>query len=253
MRTFAPLGMALLLCPALVGAAVQDPEPELQGAFEVDLTVQHATLDEAGVEYGPGASPVRFTLKRTRTAAGWRLVMSADDTAVGAPKNSGPVSPFAGGRIEIDDDNSPPRIYNARGDRVFADLPIPGLAAATAMTLTDGLIARASSEATAARRRALERAFGPASRGRGALDRFVRVDGDRTEELIVDAATALPREVVVRREGAIEARTTLDYQRRTDGDYVRSGLVTEAPLPGRRGHKTITRTTVTRVRLGEGR
>lgn len=252
MRLITRLGMALALGPALLGATPQarsaDPEG---GAFVVDFTVDRTLLDANGAQYGPPARPVQYRLSRARTASGWRITLRFDNAANPAAGPGSPPSPFSAGWIEMDDDGTPPRLFDGRGDRVHADLPLVGLRNELARSLDDTFLVDAVSAVE--RHAELRKAFGaPTGRLRG-LDRFIRRNGERMEELLVEAETGLPRTVTVTRDGVVESHTTYEYGARATGGLVRRVTVTEMPVPDRPGHKWVTRTTVTRVVVDGGR
>lgn len=228
-------GPAAATATTAAGAAVQ--------AFVLDLDVDRTVVDAQGQPTEPPVT-VRYRLSRVRTTRGWRLTLRFDPDADREPVTaaSGPPTPFRGGWVEQDDDGTPPRIFDRHGDQVHARVPLEGLDAALRVTLDDTFVLRA--EGRARRRDAVMQTFGPARGRQGTLDRFLRVDGTHTDELLLDPATAAPRSLSRIVEGRLEARTNYEYETRPSGDLLLRRTVTEARLPGVTDRRLRTRTVV---------
>ena len=233
---------AIVAGPAAATAATTAPGAAVQ-AFVLDLDVDRAVIDAQGQPTEPPVT-VRYRLSRVRTARGWRLTLRFDPDADREPVTaaSGPPTPFRGGWVEQDDDGSPPRIFDRHGDQVHARLPLEGLDAALRVTLDDTFVLRA--EGRARRRNAVTETFGPARGRQGALDRFVRIDGTHTDELLLDPATSAPRSLSRMVNGRLEARTDYEYDTQPSGHLLLRRTVTEARLPGAADRRLRTRTVV---------
>lgn len=89
------------------------------------------------------------------------------------------------------------------------------------------------------RRQALERSHGRPAGRVGKLSRYVQPRGEFSEELLVDPASALPVEVNLTKQDALEAHTTIEYGTATKGQMVRRHLRTEQRLDGRSGRRSV--------------
>ncbi len=83
--------------------------------------------------------------------------------------------------------------------------------------------------AAAERRRALQARYGSPAGRQQDRERFVRAEGELTEELVVDASTALPLEVNTRHQGRLVYRSSLSYGTLADGRYYRRVQRDESP------------------------
>lgn len=244
-RSLAPRAclVALLLALTASSSAARQPADD---AFVLDLDVDRAVVDAQGHPTEPPVV-VRYRLSRVRTARGWRLTLrfDPDETRAAGPATPTLDAPFTGGWIEQDDDGSPPRIFDRHGDQVHARVPVTGLDAALRVTLEDTFVLRVSGRAR--RRGAVTQVFG-ASRGRrDGLDRFVRVEGPRSDELLLDPLTAAPRTLRRIVDGQLESTTTYDYETRPSGDLLLRQTVTETRLPGTPDRRLRTRTAVVQL------
>ncbi len=79
------------------------------------------------------------------------------------------------------------------------------------------------------RRRALQAQYGSPAGRQQDRERFVRAEGEVTEELLVDPSTALPLEVNTRHRGRLVYRSSLSYGVLADGRYYRRVQRDESP------------------------
>jgi hypothetical protein len=248
--------------------------PATQGwnALSVDITIRHSRVNADGAPTGVVTPAVKHHWERRLTASGWKSTMTLRSepvvTVQGLNGRKRIENPFAITRIEDDEDGTPLRFFDRKGDQVRlpteAELPrinrnaspSPGNEASLANTVrplsfgrdwSDALVA--SPERSAARRAALERRFGkPEGRVR-ALDRFLSTRGDETVEVLADPQLALPVEINVVRERTLVSHTTIGYVRGAGGSVIRRSLHMERTLPDASGERTVTDVEVDNVRL----
>jgi len=243
-------------------AAGEDPLPLAQGAIEqgrpfaADISIrQRRALPTSGMFPIPPLA-MSFHLERVPSSSGWRTTVTLTGIeGVEAPSATGGVmdNPFLITRVEYDDDNARPRLFNARGERVGAPAkadrdrlgmgqtpnPLAGwtpggrpsefISALAADVWPDDVAAPGIVEV---RRQALEARFGPPVERRNDVNRFATTHGSESTEVLVDAALMLPVEITTTRDGALVSRTTMTHERDAAGKLVRRRIRLEQRLPG---------------------
>ncbi len=218
--------------------------------FSADVTVRHRRLRSDGSPNGIDAPPVRYRWERTETAAGWKTVLTfqpppaAEQRAIATPQDAR----FEVARVEDDEDGTPARVFNRLGQRM--ELPgandgrlsnarhlLPATAALAAADngqrstsvsgreWVDSVIADPAR--TQERRAGLRRQFGrPTGKVRG-LNRFVRTEANRTEELLADPTSALPLEMNVVEGGRLVWHGRFAYSGDRGGASTRQAMHVE--------------------------
>lgn len=109
-----------------------------------------------------------------------------------------------------------------------------------------------SAEQVAAGRRTLERRFGPAvERGEGFV-RHTRLEGNQSLEVLVDALTGVPVEIIVMQEGRRVERTRHTYLPAAGGGLVRRAVRSERLVPGSPDRQLVTEVEFANVRVAVG-
>lgn len=226
-------------------ALAQEAQTAEEGAtFSATVVVTHGIVDAKG-------APVRelpSARYRVSQLADGRLRMaslaSADSTAAGPLTNR-----FAGMTVQTNPSTGRIEVRDSKG--VAVGLPsAPDAAWGQASIEPEALVATRAGRA--ARREAIERAFGrPLGRLRG-KDRFLEQRGSRTRELLVSPDTGLPSELNVVDGGALVERHTFDYARTRTGDWVRRRTSSEAVMPGTAGQRLVAVTTLEDVQVPAG-
>jgi hypothetical protein len=266
---------ALDAAPA--GQAKVAPAAERWNTFSADITIRHSRLNADG-RPASGATPaMRYRWERRLTGTGWKSTMTFENEAPVSVQSPGGrkqiENPFAIARIEDDEDGTPLRLFDRKGERVHVPSelqlrrqfnrvsgPLVANETAVANAVRPRTFGREWSEAilampskAAARRAALERRFGTAAGRVGALDRFVSTRDQETTEVLADPQSALPLEINVVRSQALVSHTTVGYVRGEGGALIRRSLRIERAIPDTAGERTVTDVEINDVRLEEKR
>ena len=243
-----------------------------RGGFTADMAIRHAVLDATGGETR-WAPPRAFRITHARKSGRWSVSLTAMSvqTAVvfGVAGSRELDNPFAVHRIEYDEDDASVRMFNVRGqriaippaatnalpssdasrqlrDEVLAQVQQAANAPLTKNTAFTGLIAAA--EDAPGRRRGLEQELGAAvGRVRG-LDRFLATRGDSMEEVLVDAATAVPVEINTSTRGELVRHAVLEYAP-IEGAVYRRLSRSQRTMPGQSDKRFVTEIELSNVEL----
>lgn len=247
------LGMAVA---CLASLSAQDTRGDRADAgsghwdtFVADVTIRHRRLQRDGTPIGVEPAPIRYRWERTAGPKGWKTVTTFAPPAWGTAAAAGRPQDarYDVARVEDDGDGTPVRAYNRRGEEMRLPppdalglksgrhlLPDTAVLAAeaagqSAVTRTDEWIESliASSNKVDGRRGALKRRYGTHTGKVRGLQRFVKAEGDETEELLADPDSALPMEVNVVRGGRLVWHGRLAYSRDQRGAYVRRAMHVE--------------------------
>jgi hypothetical protein len=255
------------------GPRAARPSPAAQGkTMRADLRIRHGRITSSGSDAGDAAPTVNLHVERRREAGRWRTAVTLtgiDQPEVRSARGAARLdNPFLATRLEYDEGDPAPRLYDRTGrivelpselDRRRLGLPaslrrttwdadalaskvgsgfVPGAAPAD----PTGLVVDASRRDD--RRQQLSRRYGgPEGRVRG-FDRYLSSAGDETEEVLVAPDAVLPVEVNTTRQGQLishvqfeyESDPTLGFVRRRSraeqlaGDAAGTRLVTEIEL-----------------------
>lgn len=250
-RRRAAIVMALCLAGLGVGwapgarAEVQERSTRLRAAanvaaarhFSASLAIRHRRLTAAGAPLGIPSPDVIMRLTREHRGGLWRTTLALEelpDMLIDAPGGRVRLpNPFLVTRVEFDDRDEEPRMFDRQGRLVramsMADLPMLAAAESTrgpARWQSRGVAAPsaaawlAESGKHAERRQELIREFGPAvGRVRG-FDRYVSQGAGGRHEVLVTPDTALPVELNSTSETG-EMQTTVAYQAHGTYGHVR--------------------------------
>jgi hypothetical protein len=244
--------------------AVMRTAPDLQrsgsakgDSVGADISIARGRVRADGTPEGVNTE-VRYHWERERVNGRWRTVVTlpptmswAIDPETGAPRDAGERAV----RVEDDEDGTPLRFFNGRGEQMeipspadlqrargefstlpgpteALDAPIPPAPVGPQM-LRPSLTAPGRSWAdtlvldragSAARRSALERANGASRERLRGLDRFVSRRGDAAIETLVDPEWVVPVEVNIVRDGALVMHTMVKYAGGANGTLVRQQI-----------------------------
>jgi hypothetical protein len=215
--------------------------------YSADVVIDEQVVNEQGtvVETRPQTA-YRMTVRRG--ARGLRTEIVYPQARL-FPK--GPlVDPRSGYRIEVGNDLSQGRIYDASGALVFGPADDtaaadPGGPANTGLVLADRDVRT--------RKRELVRKFGQALERVRGRDRYLASEGDVVAETLVEPTTNLPVEVNVARDGALAERTAISYARMPGGRWYVARTRSEVALPGDGGRRFVSTRTHTNVVSREAR
>lgn len=259
------LGAAVVVGMSWPAASMpaQGRTADLQGArhFSARLAVRHRRFPAPDTLHGRDAPDVVMRLTREFRAGRWQTTLAVErppDLFVDLSGGRAPVrNPFLITRVELNDDEDEPRMYDQQGRRVramsMADLPVLGAAGTLRRPRTtrgDRATAAvawlAESGRQAERRDAIVRAFGPAvGRTRG-LDRYVTQTTTGRQEVLVTPDTALPVELRSAVEGA-EVQTDVTYEPYGPYGYVRRFMRSEHRFSAAAAGRTVTEVELSNV------
>jgi hypothetical protein len=238
--------------------------PAIWNTFVVDVKVRHRRIDASGQKTDAAPEGTTYTLERRRDGDRWKttyIIGPRDPQPVETPQGTTDLKRFLPiARIETDASGRR-RFYDSGGREMALpsrnDIqkllrhsvsgpplqPTPAAVGAGAQPDTqgtgwlDGLLN--SADKRDERRGRLVQQYGKPSKYK-ALDRYLRVDGQRVRELLVEPATAVPVEINVMSGGVLQSHTTLQYSSAPDGSRVKRGLHVEAIRQGAPEERDVT-------------
>lgn len=250
------------------------------GAIRARVAIRHKRMSADGRESRVAVPPVHLRVESRRELGRWRTRMDFEAAAPVTVKIAGDLvplqNPFLVSRMEFDDElGGEPRMYDRLGRQVrlpteedrkrFGITPaqrraserlqIPeagpaGIRGLLRAAGAAGLVA--DSRQRENRRTELTRRLGrPLGRVRG-LDRFVSVDGQDTQEVLVDAAAALPVEINTVRNARLVGRAELHYDALPAVGHLRQFMRTEHAVEGGNGDRTVTEVELSDVTVTPG-
>ena len=280
--------LAVLALPAMsppVRAQGDAPRPAVRelpgvpGTLQADVTLRHLRVSTDPRADRTTVPPVTWRLDRQLRSGRWLTTLSFRDGARPTARAAGGLlpldNPFVVSRLEFDDDEPEPRMFDRWGRRVALPTDaerrrlgvtpeqrgagwdpriwaraegrpagrLPGLGAGHVL---------AEAGARDRRRGELQRRFGRAvGRVRG-LDRFVTVDGRDTHEVLVSPDAALPVELNTVRDDALVARAALRYDPVAAVGHLRRYLRTEQRLTDRSEDRVVTEFELANVAMATG-
>lgn len=239
--------------------------------FSADVTVRHRRITADGSSIGTETPPLRYRWERSETPAGWKTIMTVQPPAASEQRAMGrPQDPrFDIARVEDDGDGTAPRVFNRLDQRIelpggtlnplasarhllpetarlAAEDRAPALAPTSGRNWVDGVVADPAK--TQGRREALIRRFGrEAGKVRG-LSRFLKREGNRTEEVLTDPSSAVPLEMNVSEGGRLVWHARFAYSRDARGASTRRAIHVEH-LVSEAGERVATDLELANVRL----
>lgn len=277
-----------VLASASTGSAVFVAEPaadrtpslaptDAWDTFSAEVTIRrHLTVNGTRSAEAPA---VRYRWTRSARPGGWKSTVEIAGLAAPTIRSSAGDTrrvlldaPPSRVRIEDDEDGTPLRVYNERGeamrlpgveDRRVLGEPVPGslhvpalpeLAypdakrpAASGREWVDAFIASANRREV--RRNALQRRFGRAAGRLKHLDRFLTADGQQTVEVLADRTSAVPIEINLARDGVLVTQSRLAYGPGAGGALVRRSVRTEHLVSSRSTERMVANVDLSNVRL----
>jgi hypothetical protein len=244
------LAIATMSWPVAAGnlqtrGPLQVSRDRLQAArhFSASLAIRHRRLLPSGTVHGPAMPEVVMRLTREFRAGRWRTALELErppDLFADISGGRAPIhNPFLISRIEMNDDEETPRMYDRAGRQVramtMADLPVLGAAETLRQKPVTGgralpavsWLAEAGRESE--RREELVRSLGtPVGRVRG-LDHYATRTATGRHDVLVAPDTALPVELTSTSDAA-EVQTGVEYLPYGSFGYVRRFLRSEHRL-----------------------
>lgn len=251
--------------------------PRVLTRYAADLTFRHRLVDSSGPQTAQPAREVSYRFERLRTGGRWRTTMTlrrADRIDVRSAGGTNTLT-NAFAPVRIEDDGDGPIMYDARGrilpqpgarDRRLFRLPDAARRPSDAFDAALGRVmsgdARrglewddapvARSDRRGERRGAFERQFGRVAGRVNGFDRYLRADGDTTQEVLVDAVDQVPIEINAVRHGTLLSHSTIAHDRRSDGTLIRRAVRTERALEATKGQRALTEIEFANVTFAEG-
>ena len=196
----------------------------------VDMSVNRQRLTSGGDAIGAPTPNATYRLERSSRSGSWKTVVTV--LSVARPpiySFSGAISspqPFAVARIEDDEDGSPVRAYGANGALLTPTL-LANTAASTISARTTGqqwldAFVAAPGKKTS-RQQAFERAYGKATKA-GTLNKYVRLQTNGSDEVLVDPKAVVPVEANAIRAGKRLGHRTFVYGPAPDSALVRTNV-----------------------------
>jgi hypothetical protein len=241
-----------------------------------DITIRQWRVTADGARAGVDPPAVSVRVEAARNGSAWRtsLSMTGLDRPV-ARGLAGPQAldnPFLVSRLEYDDDGTPPRMFNARGQL----MAMPGENERRALGLPEGLrdknwdpsavLGRVGAPgrgpdrtglaglvvgvADAPKRRAdVERHFGKRIGQVRGHDQFILRSGAQVDELLITPDTAVPVELNETTEGELTARMEFEYDAQGADALVRRHVRAERAIGKSGGERMVTDLSVTNLTL----
>jgi hypothetical protein len=241
---------------AIVGWCPTSLRPaDVWNTLTVDMNVKRLRVNSAGEPTGVPSPAAAYRFERSSRTGSWKTVITVLSIDRGSIYSlSGAITPRAPipvARIEDDEDGTPIRAYDASGALVQ-----PTTLGSTASTSTaprtigqqwlDAFVAAPAKKT--ARQQAFEKQFGKATKV-GTLNRYLRVDGDRSEEVLVDPKVVVPVEANAVRSGKQIGHRTFTYGPAPDSALVRTAVHAETVTSVNTGDRAVVDTTFSNVCL----
>jgi hypothetical protein len=219
------------------------------------MNVKRQRLTSAGQPIGAPSPAASYRLERSSRSGSWKTLLTVLSVDRGATYSlSGAIMPrptFPVARIEDDEDGTPVRAYDGDGKWLR-----PSVMGSTAVTPTaprttglqwlDAFVAAPARKIT--RQQAFDRQFGRATRV-GTLNRYLKVEGDRSEELLVDPTVVVPVEGKAMRSGKTVGHRIFTYGPAPDSALVRTAIHADTVTSVDTGDRAIVDTTFSNVCL----
>ena len=246
------LAFSTLLSDTPMSAATGQTEPA--AALAVDVAISQAIVEADGTPMRPSTEPTIFRLERVHDASGWLTVLTYPATPAGLAHRA-KTNPLDGARIEYADGAAHPHVYDKDGrlnTRLSGESDGPGLPVGSgAERWVDTLLAKPHRRDE--RRRALTREYGPPASRTASHDRYLSRDGDVEEEVLAEPRSGIVLQVTRSRGGVLEARTTFEYERLSDGTLFRRKTQSEEVLDGPHRRRSVCTIELSNLTIGTGR
>jgi hypothetical protein len=241
---------------AIVGWCAATLRPaDVWNTLTVDMNVKRQRQTSTGEPTGTPSPTASYRIERSSRSGSWKTVVTVLSVDRGAIYSlSGAITPrppFPVARIEDDENGTPVRAYDANGTWLR-----PSVLESTANTSTsprttglqwlDAFVASPAKKT--ARQLALEKQFGKATKV-GTLNRYLKVDGDRSEEVLVDPKVVVPVEANASRGGKRVGHRTFTYGPAPDSALVRTAIHAETIISVDTGDRAVVDTTFSNVCL----
>jgi hypothetical protein len=223
--------------PAGIGA---QPSPSDRVLAAVDVEITQRVVNADGSSPWPLQAPTAFTLQKLRTAGGQTKIVLAYHATTAAARTPASSHPLDGARAEYDPSTGALSVFDRGGTRQNPRLSLDPPAAASIGSPADWLDTLVlTAAAIPARRRELERRYGPAAASAGRLTRYVHNGDGVSEEVLVDPGWAVPVEITVMRHDLLEGHVTFEYRPTPSGNLFRHTVRTERVIDAAAGRRSV--------------
>jgi hypothetical protein len=228
---------------------------DVWNTLTVDMSVKRQRLTSSGDPLGAPSPNATYRLERSSRSGNWKTVVTVRSMArppiysFNGGLNS--AQPFPVARIEDDENGSPVRAYGVTGA-----LLTPTLLGTTGSTTTtvrtvgqawlDAFVAAPGKKT--ARQQAFERAYGKATKV-GTLNKYVRLETNGSEEVLVDPKTVIPVEANTIRGDKRVGHRTFVYGPAPDSALVRTNVHADTVTAADSGNRAVVDTTFSNVCL----
>ena len=236
-------------CPASLRPA------DVWNTLTVDMNVKRQRLTSAGDPVGAPSPNATYRLERSSRTGSWKTVVTV--LSVARPpiySFSGALTspqPFPVARIEDDENGSPVRAYGLNGALLAPTLFGTTAGSTTAVRTVgqqwlDAFVAAPGKKT--ARQLAFERAYGKAIKA-GPLNKYVRLQSDGSDEVLVDPKTVIPVEANTIRGGKRLGHRTFVYGPAPDSALVRTNVHADTVTAADTGNRAVVDSTFVNVCL----
>lgn len=203
---------------------------DVWNTLTVDMSVMRQRLSSVGDAIGAPTPNATYRIERSSRTGSWKTVVTVLSVArppiyafSGALTTARPI-PVA--RLEDDEDGSPVRAYDANGVRLATSL-LQNTVNTTTVARTTGqqwleAFVAAPGKKTA-RQQAFEKAYGKATKV-GTLNKYVHLNPNGSDEVLVDPKTVVPVESNSIRNGRRVGHRTFIYGPAPDSALVRTNV-----------------------------
>jgi len=228
---------------------------DVWNTLTVDMDVKRQRLTSTGNTIGAPSPTATYRIERSSRTGSWKTIINV--LSVARPPMysfSGaitPPRPFPVARLEDDENGSPIRAYDATGARLR-----PSVLGSTSGTSTsprtigqqwlDAFVAAPAKKTV--RQQAFEKAYGKATKV-GTLNKYVHLETNGSEEVLVDPKVVIPVEANTNRDGKRIGHRTFTYGAAPDSALVRTNVYADTLTSIDTGDRAVVDTTFTNVCL----
>jgi hypothetical protein len=225
------------LAPAAIDAQPGSPSDRVVAA--VDVAVTQRVVDADGSSPWPAQAATAFTVQKLRTADGSTKIVLAYHAASAAARTPASSHPLDGARAEYDPSTAALSVFDRGGTRRNPRLSLdrPASAIGSPADWLDSLVLTAA--AIPARRRELERSYGPPVGSAGRFTRYTHHRDGVSEEVLVDPSWAVPVAITVVQGDVREGRITFEYGATPSGNLFRRAVRSERVIDQAAGRRSV--------------
>jgi hypothetical protein len=228
---------------------------DVWNTFTVDVSVKRQRVSSADARIGAPTPNATYRIERSSRTGSWKTVVTNLSVARPPAYAFGgavlPARPLPVSRVEDDENGTPLRAYDGSG--VLLSPTLVGQTTSTnssprsvGQAWLDAFVATPTKKT--ARQTALEKAYGKATKV-GTLNRYVRLETDGSQELLVDPKAVVPVEANTIRSGKRMGHRMFTYGPAPDSALVRTNVHSDTVTSVSSGDRAIVDTTFSNVCL----